>query len=202
MLRFLGICVLLVTGILTKTALGRCNLINESASPEDLASFLRSSLDLSDTQRDGACIEFALRHLEYKPAARNGELLVRYLDFKRPLSPAEREGFMLHGPMTESNLYPAIGTLSTFATAAVPALLSAIADPTSDLTARNATHALMEVFRAKPTEGIEVLKRQAAVSPVGPALKLTKAAQAAVQWCYKQRSECEFALHTGTRQEL
>ena len=199
MLRFLGVCVLLMAGTLTKAALSQCDRLNERSSAEDLASFLRSSLELSDTQRNAACVEFAIRHLEYKPADHNAELLVRYLDFKRPLSPAERQGFMVHGPMTESNLYPAIGTLSTFGEAAVSDLLSAIADPASDLSGHNATHALMEVFRAKPAKGIEVLKGQAAVSPAGPASKLRQAAQAALQWCNNQRSECESVLRVDQR---
>lgn len=194
MRKFLGVCVLLLVGTLTGTALSQCEQLGEPSSTEDLVSFLRSSLDLPESERNSACIEFALRHLEYKPGVQNSELLVRYLGFKRPLSPAERQGFTIHGPMTESNLYPAIGTLSTFGTAAIPALLSMIANPPSELISQNATHALMGIFRSKRSDGIKLLQRQAEVSPAAAALNLRKAAQIAVKWCYKQRSECESAL--------
>jgi hypothetical protein len=145
-------------------------------------------------RENAACIEFALRNLEYRSSEENAQLLVRYLDFERPLSEGEREGFLIHGPLTEAHMHPAIGTLSTFGRTALPPLLSVIADPPSELVARNAIHALMSVFRDKPSEGIELLKSQASNSPPSRAANLKDASRKALEWCSKRyRQQCESA---------
>jgi len=195
-------CVWLILFIISLGTLveSQCVLLNRSSSPKDLTSFLRASIEVPPERRDSACIEFALRHLEYQSSEENAKLLVRYLDFSRPLSEAERAGFAIHGLMTETNMHPAIGTLSTFGKTAVPPLLSVIADPPSELVARYAIRALMGVFRDRPFEGIELLRSQASVSPPSKAAKFRDAVQTALQWCGKQhRQQCESAVRTDPR---
>jgi hypothetical protein len=170
----------------------QCSFPNANSSSKDLIAFLRSSLNLSPERRDNSCIEFAIRHLEYKYSEQTTELLLHYLDFKRPLTQAESSGFMINGPVTEATLYPAIGTLSTFGKPALPELLSVIANSASDVSTRNATHTIMEIFRSAPVKGIEALQKQASVSPPESAARFKNAAQVAVQWCSQRfRSQCD-----------
>lgn len=187
-------CFWLIFTVALATSLdGEC-VLKQSSPPQDMISFLEASIDVPPEKRDAACIEFAIRHLEYRSSEDNAKLLIRYLDFTRPLSPAEKEGFTIHGPMTEANMHPAIGVLATFGKTAVPPLLSVIADPPSEPVARNAIHALMGVFRRRPTEAIGLLRSQASVSPPSQAANLRDAAQTALQWCRKQYGQqCESA---------
>jgi|ERR1700722_10178231 hypothetical protein len=198
MYRYSCVWLILLMTSLSKFVESQCVLFTPSSLPQDLASFLRASLDVPPQRRDSACIEFALRRLEYQSSEENAKLLVRYLDFARPHSEAERAGFAIHGLMTETNMHPAIGTLSTFGKTAVPALLSVIADPPSELVARYAIRALMGVFRDRPFEGIELLKSEASVSPPSKAAKFKAAAQTALQWCgHQYRQQCESAVRTN-----
>jgi hypothetical protein len=194
MYRYRCVWLILLIASLAKSVESQRALLNQSSSPEDLTSFLRASIDAPPEKRDAACIEFALRNLEYRSSEENARLLVRYLDFERRLSEGEREGFLIHGPSTEAHMHPAIGTLSTFGRTALPPLLSVIADPPSELVARNAIHALMSVFRDKPSEGIELLKSQVSISPPATAANFKAATRTALEWCSKRyRQQCESA---------
>jgi hypothetical protein len=194
MYHYRSVWLILLIASLGKSAESQCVLLSPSSLPQELTSFLRASIDVSPEKRDAVCVEFALRHLEYQSSEENAKLLIRYLDFTRPVSQAEHEGFMIHGPMTEANMHPAIGTLATFGKTAVQPLLSVIGDPPSELIAHNAIHALMGVFRDKPTEGIDLLKHQASVFPPSKAANFKDAAQQALQWCGKRyRQQCESA---------
>lgn len=195
---FRSTCVLLLLLLwVAKPAEGQCRFLKTDSSSNNMTAFLRNSLDLSPEQRDAACIEFAIRHLEYRYSEESAELLVRYLDFKRPLSQAEINGFMIKGPMTEANLYPAIGTLFTFGKLAVPNLLSAISHPLSEVTTRNATHTIMAIFRREPVRGVELLEKQGSMSPPESAARFKNAAQVAVQWCSQRyRTQCEAAARS------
>jgi hypothetical protein len=165
-----------------------------------LTSFLSSSLKVAPEQRDTACIEFALRHLEYKPSEETAKLVVRYLDFERPLSEAECQGFMVHGPMTDTNLHPAIGTLMTFGQTATPTLLSVIGDSPSETTVRNAIRTLMAIFRGEPVKGVELLEEQSRAQRDESSENFRTAAEKAVQWCGKQyRQQCESVVRAHSR---
>lgn len=199
---FRRMCLFLILLALARPAESQCRFLNADSSSEDLTAFLRSSLNLSPEGRDAACIEFAIRHLEYKYSQETTELLVRYLDFKRPLSQAEAKGFMIHGPITEATLYPAIGTIMTFGKQAVPDLLSPIANSTSDVITHNATHTIMAIFRNAPVKGIEALERQASVSPPDSAARFKNAAQTAVQWCSQRyRAQCDAAARSESTKQ-
>jgi hypothetical protein len=176
-------------------ASAECTGLNERSSTQELLAFLRTSKDLPRERQDGECLTFAIRHLEYKPSPEAEDLLIDYLDFERPLTQAEKNGFMIHGPITESNTYPAIGTLFTFGKSAVPALLSSIEASTSETFRRTATHTLMLISRDQPPMGIEYLNQRATDAEPSKAARLREAARIAVQWCgEKYKKQCEAAL--------
>jgi len=173
----------------------QCTALKEDSSTQELLEFLRSSKELPQEKRDGECIDFAIRHLEHKPSPEAETLLIDYLGFERPLSQAERAGFMLHGPITESNTHPAMGTLLTFGKSAVPALLSSIEESPSEAFRGTATHTLMLIFRDQPPMGIEYLKQRSTHAEPINAARLKEAARTAIQWCGdKYKQQCDAAL--------
>ena len=58
---------------------------------------------------DPACIEFALRGLQGTKTPEAINILMKYLDFRRPVAPWE--GAIRHHLITVSDLYPAIESL-------------------------------------------------------------------------------------------
>jgi len=177
-------------------AFGECAALDDNSPATQLLAFLRASADLPREQWNVDCLTFAIRHLEYrKPATDTIRVLIGFLDFKRPLSQAERLGFVIHGAATVSNLFPAAGTLFTYGKLALPELVAAIENSASPTVTQNATYTVMEIFRDEPATGIEYLKHQAAVLDRSKATKLREAASIAVQWCgAKHQAECEAAL--------
>jgi hypothetical protein len=187
--------ILLLLASLSDRAMAQCTSLNDSSSAQELISFLRTSKGLPRAKQDSECITFAIRHLEYKPSPEAEELLIGYLEFERPLSQAERTGFAIHGPLTESNTHPAIGTLLTFGKSAVSALISSIGDSNSETFRSTATHTLMLIFRDQPPVGIEYLMQRATNTEPSKSAKLKLAASNAVQWCGKDyKQQCEAAL--------
>jgi hypothetical protein len=181
----------------------QCKLLNNNTPAKELLSFLQASKDLPKDQQDRECITFAIERLQGKPSQEAISILIEYLDFERPMSDAERQGFMLHGPATfPGSSYPAPGALITFGKDALPALLSRIAVSSSKATDRNATYAVMQIFRDDPLQGIETLNRRAAdLAPSQGADKLKTAAHDAVQWCTEaHRKQCQAAAGMVTKQ--
>lgn len=155
-----ALCAWTLSAILSTTAAGQCAALNEHTSKADALAFLRASLNLSLQQRDPECISIALQDLKHSPSFEATSLLVKYLDFERPLSEAEQKGFMIHGPITQSTTYPAIGTLMTFGKEAIPELLATVETSASATIEKNATHTIMLIFRNEPANGIEALKQE------------------------------------------
>jgi hypothetical protein len=88
--------------------------------------------------------------------------LVRYLPFKKPLSPAEKKGFFLHPPL-EGDDYPALRALARIGEPARADVLRVIqGNQASTLVRNNAAHAIVISFAVGPeldaAKGIEFLK--------------------------------------------
>jgi hypothetical protein len=175
---------------------GQCSALkNGHSSIEQLLSFLRESKQILSRPKEADCVTFVIKLLEYESSPDAIELMVKYLDFERPLSDAEKAGFMIQGPFTIGNKYPATGTLMTFGKAALPALFLAIENGPSDVVQRNATYTIMQIFRDHPDEGIEAIKKQATIAPPPKAEKLRTAAQEALEWCGKAFiKDCQAAI--------
>ncbi len=171
----------------------RCDRLAD-ATGNQLTSFLKESLDLRQAQRDAACITFAIRNLEYQSSPENTDLLMKYLDFHRPLSREEKQGFWLSGLPADEDLYPAISTLSTFGEKILPDLVDIVEHSESELMRRNAAHTAFDVYRGAGYQAIVLLKEKASKVQGIESSRLNAAAQGAVKWCGSlTRQRCKLA---------
>jgi len=198
--RILSLAAVLTIGA-PKLALAQCPVLTTNSPADELTAFLRSSKELPAERQDRDCIQFALEQLGSKHSLDAIPVLVDYLDFERPLTEAEREGFSFHGSRKYiGGTYIASSSLFTFGKVAVPALVSAIKTRESPLIRRNATYTIMQVFRAEPFKGIELLEQEALASPPPVAANLRAAVLFALKWCdERNRRRCEAATHAETR---
>ena len=188
--------VIIMTIATSNLAIAECAALSAGSSAEGLIGFLRASKKLQAGRQDQECIQFALEHLAYKPSPDATAVLVDYLGFERPLSDAERDGFMFHGPRSNiAGYYAASSTLFTFGRSAIPALVSAIETRESSVVRHNATYTVMQIFRRQPVDGIQTLKQELAKLPLGKAATNVKnAIQEAIRWCDEgHQKECESA---------
>jgi hypothetical protein len=175
----------------TCTAAQQCTNVTSMTLP-DVTKYL-SNVDSSD-QRNADCVISALHRLKDLGTPDAISLLVKYLDFKRPLTTPEQQGFYLHAPSI-SSLYPATDLLFAVGKRSVDPLLHAIAHPLTDQQHANAIYTLMLVFRDKAPDGVRAIV-QASRSGVDNAgsSNLLRAARRAAQLCVpEQRHECEAA---------
>ncbi len=166
----------------------RCERLAD-ATGEQLTSFLKESLDIPPAQRDNACINFAIRNLDYQSSAENAELLIKYLDFRRPLSREEKQGFWLSGLPDDETFYPTISTLSSFGKKILPDLVDIVKHSDSEIMRRNAAHTAFDVCRGAGYEAIELLKEEASKAQGIESSRLNAAAQEAVKWCGSHTKE-------------
>jgi len=104
------------------------------------------------------CVTVAIRLLGPFQSSKAVPTLIRYLDYKRPLSSAERNGVWFH-PNVVTSRYPTISALATIGEASLPELVRVIGDPkTSPKTRDSAVFTVMLVHRQKPEEGISFLE--------------------------------------------
>ena len=175
-------------------SVAQCTSSSQPSSDEQLLSVLRNSVDALPQERNGACITFVIKQLENKYSDEGTTLLIRYLDFERPIDETERAGFMFHGPPSIENSYPATGTLMSFGKRAVPALLAAIAEASSTLLQRNATYTVMLIFREHPENGILSLREKSLnVTSDVQSKRLQEAARESLRWCGSHLDACESA---------
>jgi hypothetical protein len=192
-IRYFSLFVLLV--VMLPNAFGECASSSGWSSISQLLSFLREAKQPTSTQKDADRIVYAIGQLEYKYSPGAAKLLAEYLDFERPLTEAEHEGFMIHGPLTIGNKYPATGILMTFGERALPELLSTIKISASETARRNASYTVMQIYRDEPPRGIALLKGES--TKVGPpgAARLRIAAEEACAWCgAKYKKQCQAKL--------
>ena len=192
---------ILVTRFTSRLAVAQCTALSTDSSADDLIAFLRSLKGRPAETQNRECIQFALEHLEHKPSPDAIAILIDYVDWERPVTKAEQEGFSYQGSRKFiAGTYVASSTLFSFGKVAIPALVSAIKTSESPLIRRNATYTTMMIFRAEPVKGIELLRQEAQASSFPAAANLRAAALSALEWCYgKNRPQCEAAAHGETR---
>jgi hypothetical protein len=193
--RYLG--ALIILGLLQTARMGaqqpRCDRLADQTS-DQLTSFLKESLDFRPARRDVACITFAIRNLEYQPSAENTELLTKYLDFHRPLSPEEKQGFWVSGLPDDENLYPAISTLSTFGEKILPGPVEIVKHSDTEIMRRNAARTAFDVYHGAGYEAIALMRQEASKAQGVESSRLNAAAQEAVKWCGRlTREKCKAA---------
>ncbi len=173
-----------------------CDLLRQSTRVQ-LINYLQSN---SRSEPEWPCIKFALRELgesKGKEAKEAIPVLVDYLDYKRPLSGAEKNGFFLHMPSAEE-MYPATGALFSIGQPAIPAMIRVIESSDDPQKHDNAVFVIMQIYRERMPQGIQKLKAaSAARAEKGfklEAQRLNQSAKEALRWCTVNRSECEQAL--------
>lgn len=190
---FSHVLVLLVT--LSVASAQQCDRFAQGYDDQLLVSFLKQELA---TKSDAVCIAFALRELETDHAApvSAAPLLTEYLDFKRPLTQAERAG-AFRRPPTTAEMYPASSALYLLGKSALPALLKAMSDEESTADKRrNAISTVMDIYQGNQDEGIRFL-RTAGEKTKDPARaqRLAEAAKEALRWCIpEKKAACEAAM--------
>jgi len=129
----------------------------KNASLSDLAQFLNAVVPDESNSR---CVTWTIHELgraHYEPAI---PALAKFLDFRRPLAPAEQ---IFHG--LSLDLYPAETALELIGRKSLPAVLGVIkADSSSVVAQENAVDVWMVVYRAtdEQPKGVARLKQEEA----------------------------------------
>ena len=185
----------LLVGTVSGACAQQCDRFAQGYDDQLLVSFLKQELA---TKSDAVCIAFALRKLGTDHAAPLSAVpvLTAYLDFKRPLTPAETAG-AFRRPATTAEMYPASSVLYLIGKSALPALLKAMSDEESTLDKkRNAISTVMDMYQGNQEDGIRFL-RAASNKMKDPmrAQRLAEAAKEALHWCIpEKKAACEAAI--------
>jgi hypothetical protein len=175
---------------------GWCNSFH-NAKAEDLVKFLT---DVVPNESNSACVTWAISRLgveRYKPGT---SALVKLLDFRRPLTSAEKLGFW-DRPRTIEELFPAAEALEEIGTSALPDVIHLIEDDSSSTISReNALAVWMENFKYDRPTGIARLKQKELTAGNEAIRKhFGWAAQAALKYCATgpEEAACKQAASTG-----
>jgi hypothetical protein len=139
----------------------------QNASPPDLLQFLTG---VTPDEKNAWCVTWAIHKLGLEPWATQKlgpehyetaiAVLVKLLDFRRPLTPDEKMGYYLR-PMGIDELYPAAEALEVIGEKALPEVLRAIeADSTSPTGRDNAVAVWMEGYKYERPKGVALLKQE------------------------------------------
>lgn len=173
-----------------------CTELRSGDVDEALAYLHRGRSALADE-----CIVQALVRVPATPKQDLG-VLFEYLDFKRPLTDAERKGIYIR-PMITAELFPAVAKLSEIGESAVPQLIKFIGacDENTDRYS-NAIETLMLIYSSKRYVAVKTLADASRSSPdVLTGTRLFRAAQIAVEKCSPSiRSACVAALRDNPGQ--
>ena len=144
---------------------------------------------------DKDCVVLAIRGLGNKKSLRATELLINYLDYKRPLTNEEQAGVWIRTP-SRGELYPAVTSLFSIGTGAIPSLLQAIANSErSSVKSDNAIYTLMLIHREDPVAAVKALGSSAATNTGIQAERLSGAAEDAAKLCLDDlRPKCMDAI--------
>jgi hypothetical protein len=113
-----------------------------------------------DNRQDPVCIQFALYGVRGSKSREVAEILVKYLDFRRPTS--KEESVIRRHLVTQSDMYPAIDSLYFMEELGVPSIVTMIArDNGTDLARNNALVALTGIYHNNEPEAIARLKAEA-----------------------------------------
>jgi hypothetical protein len=172
-----------------------CDLLQNS-TPDELVSYLNG---IAADDGNAGCITFAIGELgkhRYEPAI---TVLVRFLDFRRPLDSREKQGLYLH-IQGIAEIYPAANALEEIGKSALPAVLDTIkTESTSEKARENAVSVWMEIYRSEAPKGIAVLRQEADLNK-GVVVKrnLEWSLSKAVTWCNPpDKAQCKAAAKIG-----
>jgi len=122
-------------------------------------------------------------------------ILVKYLDFRRPLSESEAKGFWIR-TMSKEELFPAIESIFKIGRPAVAALIEQLGKESNEVRRENAIYALMLISRDDPPAAVASLRNAAnRIVDKSAALRLMESARTAASLCVPEfRQKCEEML--------
>lgn len=175
-----------------------CSQLDINTRAEQLVSFLQGVRQREAENRNAVCIVFALNRLKYRPSTAASGVLVQLLDFHRPLTEPEKNGFFIHSPNDIARNFPAVATLFTFGEVAVIPLVEAIKNSDSAIVRQNAAYTLIGIFRDSPDRAIELLHKEATTTQGLQSQRLRAATMEGLRWCApRKRPQCEAAAEKG-----
>ena len=167
----------------------------QGASSPDLVQFLNAVIPDKD---NGNCVTWSIRRLGDERYTAAVPALVRLLGFRRPPTPRERSGYVMH-PMGVWDLYPATGALALIGPNALPTVLQAIeADSTSPNARENALFVWMEIHKYERAKGVALLKQEETNAHDDATKQRLRMAisDAVSKWCGpKDEAECKSAAN-------
>jgi hypothetical protein len=135
----------------------RCDDL-QNATPEAMVAYLERAVPNVSNKE---CVTIAIHRLNGKHFEPAVPILIRLLDFHRPLTKLEKDGFVI-GLQGLDDMYPAVEALIETGRQCLPHILEAIKSNSTSVTARkNAVEVWMYFFRDDAPNGIAQLKREA-----------------------------------------
>jgi hypothetical protein len=177
-----------------------CNS-QEQAKMRNLMSYLDKTVP---NDANAERVNYVIKTLRERPCAPTVSVLVKFLDFRRPLSDPEETGEAAFHPLTNEAHYPAIAVLdeiTEFSKSArsevFTAVLNVIGSASSSNTAReNAVAVWMFMHREEPARGVALLRKQV-IRASDPAVKanfILALSKAQTRWCDpKSEASCKAA---------
>src|SRR5215469_13401933 len=92
----------------------------EDVRPDTFINFLNAQ---QNPTAPNDCVTIAIRRLEPLHAPKAIAPLLRYLDYKRPLTSAEQKGYFFQPIILRGVLYPTVSALASLGKPALPGLL-------------------------------------------------------------------------------
>ncbi len=170
----------------------------EKAPSAELVSFLSA---VSPDENNAQCVTSAINQLGARRFEAGAAILIRYLDFHRPLTPNEKLGINSH-LRSVGDIYPAVDALAQLGEKGLPIVLQAIeADATTPRARQNAVVVWMEVYRYtdEHPRGVALLKHEEiAAKDDATKQRLRWAVSQAITWCNpSEESACKQAATLG-----
>jgi hypothetical protein len=170
----------------------------EKASTIDLTNYLHGIVPNENNQD---CITVAIRRLGEERYELAIPELVNLLDFRRPLTQQEEEGFFSHLPTVEG-MFPAAQALELIGKNALPGLARALrSESTSDTSRENAVAVWMMNYKFEHAKGILSLKQEETSTNDSASKQRLRAAlsNAVDKWCRQNEKEaCRSAANSAT----
>ena len=164
-----------------------------SASSGELLTYLNRG----KASQTSSCTEYALRRLGERKYLEAVPVALRYLDFRREPTEAEK-----HGLASMNSWYPATIALFEIGKPALPYLVDLLATKTTEVVRKNALETVMDISSDDFVSGVRLI-RAAAEKVRGndsrlseEEVRLTQASREAAKMCPPRvRSDCEAALY-------
>jgi hypothetical protein len=179
------------------------NIATAAACPtqdnsSQMLEFLKLPLNTPDQLSQNAqCISEYISALRLHGSPEAIQVLLAYLDFPRPLTEAEKKGYLTHAP-TPSDRYPAVGTLLVYGKQSGSFLVEAIKSAKTDTSLRNATYALGSIYGEAPEVGMRMLSKAMNTASKEQRSRLeSSATQFIKQRCAQHEDACKSALKTN-----